>query len=88
MLDARRRISLSKPIEEWRTQILAAPGLEELPVSGAVGIEAVRLPQRLHDDPADRILVATARLLGLRLATRDRRLLDYAASGHLQATAV
>jgi PIN domain nuclease of toxin-antitoxin system len=44
-----------------------------------------RLPSQLHDDPVDRILVATARIEGLTLVTRDRALLDYATQGHLRA---
>jgi len=83
MLGARRRISLSKPIGEWREQALAAPGLDEVAITGAVGIEAVQLPGQFHDDPADRLIVATARLNGMRLATRDARLLRYGAAGHV-----
>jgi PIN domain nuclease of toxin-antitoxin system len=44
-----------------------------------------QLPGRLHDDPIDRILVATARREGLTLITRDRAILDYAAQGHVRA---
>jgi PIN domain nuclease of toxin-antitoxin system len=88
MLVARGRISLSKPIREWRAEVLAAPGLDEIAVTGAVGIESVQLPGSMHDDPADRIIVATARLEGLKLATRDRRLLGYAEAGHLVAIGV
>lgn len=88
MLDARRRISLSKPIGEWRAQVLSAPGLDEVAVTGAAGIESVHLPGQLHDDPADRIIVATARLNGMKLATRDERLLRYGKAGHVVAISV
>jgi len=83
MLESRGRISLSKPIREWREEVLSAPGLNEVAVTGATGIESVRLPGRIDDDPADRIIVATARLNEMRLATRDRRLLEYGKSGHV-----
>jgi PIN domain nuclease of toxin-antitoxin system len=43
------------------------------------------LPDELHRDPADRIIIATAREYGLRLVTRDRKILDYADKGHLMA---
>jgi PIN domain nuclease of toxin-antitoxin system len=43
------------------------------------------LPGELHADPADRLLIATARQLGVPLVTRDRRILDYAAQGHVDA---
>jgi len=88
MLHSRGRISLAKPIGEWRKQVLSAQGMIEVGVDGDVGIEAVQLPGELHPDPADRILAATARLRGMKLATRDRRLLRYARAGHLTAIEV
>jgi PIN domain nuclease of toxin-antitoxin system len=88
MLESRGRISLSAPIDEWRRRVLSAPGLDEVAVTGSVGIEALRLPGRLHADPADRILVATSRLEGVTLATRDDRLLRYGEAGHLATVRV
>lgn len=84
MLAQRGRISLSVPLARWRERTLAARGMRELPVDGAVAIEAVELPGNLHADPADRLLVATARVHGLRLVTRDQRLLEYGAAGHVR----
>ena len=69
MLHDRGRITLSKPVRDWRQQVLAAPRTVEVAVSGDIGVEAVELPGELHGDPADRILVASARLLGLRPGT-------------------
>ena len=60
-------------------------GLQMLPLSTQVLIESTRLPGDLHRDPADRILVATAREHGLTLVTRDKLLLSYAKQGHLNA---
>lgn len=88
MLAHRSRISLSQPLAVWRGRVRAQPGVVELAVDGDVAIEAVQLPGELHPDPADRMIAATARIHGCRLATRDCRLLDYAASGHLRAHAV
>jgi PIN domain nuclease of toxin-antitoxin system len=51
----------------------------------AVLIAASFLPGEAPRDPADRILAATAREYGLRLVTRDQRLLEYAEQGHIQA---
>ena len=50
-------------------------------------IDMARLPEPLHRDPADRMLIATARAHDLVLVTRDRAILDYAALGHVQAIA-
>ena len=45
------------------------------------------LPDLAHRDPADRMLIATARRRDLILITRDRAILDYAAAGHVRAIA-
>jgi PIN domain nuclease of toxin-antitoxin system len=45
------------------------------------------LPADSLRDPADKIMVATAREQGLTLMTRDRMILDYAAKGHVSALA-
>jgi PIN domain nuclease of toxin-antitoxin system len=86
MLGLKGRIALTRPITDWRNDVLATPGIIEIAVSGDIGIEAVNLPAGLHDDPADRFLVATARLRNFALGTRDLRLLEYANAGHLVAT--
>ena len=46
------------------------------------------LPGSPPADPADRMLIATARRRGLTLVTADRRILDYAAAGHVQVIGV
>jgi len=84
MLDSHGRIALSRPVREWRDLVLDAPGVSEIPLSGEVAIESVRLPGDLHGDPADRILVSTARLEGMVLGTRDGRLLGYGNRGHVR----
>ena len=88
MLAERGRIGLTRTVPAWRQEVLAAPGLVEVPVTGDIGVEAVVLPGSLHGDPADRLLVATARRLGLRLGTRDARLLDYGRQGHVATLAL
>lgn len=67
---------------------MLAAGIVEAEVTGAVGIESVALPGTLHGNPADRILAATARLQGWRLATRDARLLRYAKAGFMDSAPV
>lgn len=84
MLEARGRISLSRPVEDWVQAALRAPGVSLLDLTPAIAAESSRLPGDLHGDPADRILAASARVTGGWLATRDRRLIDYAAHGHLE----
>lgn len=86
MLGRKGRIAIARTISDWRNAILTTPGIMEIPISGDIGIEAVYLPPGLHDDPADRFLVATARLYHLALGTRDQRLLEYARAGHVVVT--
>jgi PIN domain nuclease of toxin-antitoxin system len=88
LLEQRRRVSLAQPIERWREAILGPTAIQEVGVDGAIAIEAVRLPGDLHEDPADRILIATARLRGWTLATRDARILEYGAAGHVKVAAI
>lgn len=61
--------------------------LQVAPLTPEIGVRASYLPGRFHPDPADRLLVATALTLGLRLMTRDKRLLAYGAAGHLPVVA-
>lgn len=83
MLEARGRMSLSRPIDEWVGAALRAPGVSLLPLTPDIAIESTRLPGVAHGDPADRILIASARLRDLRLVTRDRTIIDYSHSGHV-----
>ena len=74
-------ISLSAWVERFR----ANEGFNEAPLTADIVVEAANLPGRLHNDPADRFLVATARQLNLPMMTRDKRILDYAKAGHVRA---
>lgn len=71
--------------QRWFDRLLATPDTALAELTPRILIEACFLPGRLHNDPADRILAATARECGFTVLTRDRALLDYAAQGHLSA---
>jgi PIN domain nuclease of toxin-antitoxin system len=83
MLEAKGRISLSRPVSDWVHAALHAPGVRLLPLSPEIAIGSTRLPGSPQGDPADRILMASARHLGGQLATCDREILSYSAGGHL-----
>jgi PIN domain nuclease of toxin-antitoxin system len=83
MLDARGKISLSRPIDDWVKEALESPGVLLLPLSPEIAVESTRLPGSPHGDPADRILMASARVVGGRLATCDAGILRYGVAGHL-----
>lgn len=83
MLESKGRISLSRPVEDWAAAALRAPGTRLLELSPEIAIQSTRLPGAVHSDPADRILLASARVAGGRLATRDRGIVAYGRAGHV-----
>lgn len=85
-LAARRRLSLSMDATVWWEALLES-GLRLAPMDAAVLMASSTLPGGRLKDPADRIIVATARTHGMRIMTRDRPILNYAAAGHVQAIA-
>ena len=89
LLATRRRAPLSfRPdVVTWFERLLSRPGIRAIELEHRVAVSAAFLPGKLHDDPADRLLVATARDRGVPLVTRDRRILGYAAQGHIDAIA-
>ena len=82
MLVANNRVTLSKPINKWVEDSLNQPGVNLSLLTPEVAIESGFLPE-FHGDPADRIIVATARLNNLILLTRDRKILDYGHNGYI-----
>lgn len=83
MLQAKGRITLSLELEEWVRRGLAAPGVRLAELSPEILVESTRLPGEPHGDPADRMLIATARRMGAALVTRDTAILGYARSGYV-----
>ncbi len=68
------RIHLTIPLREWLEKAVAPPLVRRHGISPAVAAELASLPESFHRDPADRILVATARVIGATLLTRDQRI--------------
>jgi PIN domain nuclease of toxin-antitoxin system len=87
LLATRGRIALGQPLTQWIERAISAPGLSIEPLLPRIAVESCLLPNAFHRDPVDRMIVATARVTGATLLTRDRRILDYAARGHLTAVA-
>jgi PIN domain nuclease of toxin-antitoxin system len=48
-----------------------------VPVSNSIALKSVQLPGALHNDPADRIIIATAVSLGAVLVTKDEKIRNY-----------
>ena len=71
------RLTLPVDIKEWFASALTYPGMTLLDFTPDIAVESTKLPDRFHRDPADQIIVATARVLRCRLITADRRIRDY-----------
>ncbi|OQP87615.1 VapC toxin family PIN domain ribonuclease [Rhizobium rhizosphaerae] len=87
MLVERRRLVLTQDLEAWVAKVLAIPQILLIPIDPAIAIDSVRLPPPFHPDPADRVVVATARFLRAPLMTADRAILAYADAGHVDVIA-
>jgi PIN domain nuclease of toxin-antitoxin system len=73
----RGRLILPKPLKEWFSIALAEEGVILIPITSAIAIESYALPGEFHKDPADRIIVATARTYNCPLMTNDSNILRY-----------
>lgn len=88
MLEAKGRITFPLSCEMWVNRALSAPGIAPAHLTPEIALASSRLPGSLHGDPADRIIVATARQLGATLVTRDRKIIAYGGEGHVSILAV
>lgn len=70
------RIRLSIPLRDWLEKAVAPPLVRRQGISPAIASEIAALPDWFHRDPADRVIVATARTLGATVLTRDRRIVE------------
>ena len=84
MLESKGRLDLSKDLLAWVEYELNVPGIHFAGLEPEIAIASTRLPGEVHGDPADRILIATARRLGATLVTRDAAILDYGKLRHVK----
>ena len=85
LLVEKGRLRLAMEAAAWMETVLGAHGIDLLPIEPAIALDSVRLPGGFPADPADRLIVATARHWGVPLITADQTILAYAADGHVQA---
>jgi PIN domain nuclease of toxin-antitoxin system len=69
----------------WFARFLSMPGVKETLITADIAIDASYLPGDFHADPMDRLIVATARHLGVPIVTGDRKILAYAETGFVRA---
>lgn len=87
MLVRKGKIALSMPPRVWFSRVAEHSAITTATLSHDLLIESCSLPDYLPGDPADRIIIATAREFGMTIVTRDRPILDYARLGHVRALA-
>jgi PIN domain nuclease of toxin-antitoxin system len=87
LLVSRRRLNLLTTPQRWFARLLDVPGIRLAELSPDILIASSFLPGEPPRDPADRILLATARELGAALITRDRLLLKYGEDGQVSTIA-
>lgn len=87
MLVKKGRVELGLPVRDWVRLAFDHQGFKLVALDQKIAIESCDLPGDFHADPADRFLVATARLDNAVLVTRDERILHYSKSGHVKAIA-
>lgn len=88
MLEAKGRIRFKVDCLEWIHQALNAPGTSLVPLSPEIAIESTRLPGIFQSDPADRILVATARHINATFVTQDKNIIHYGKQDYLDILSV
>jgi PIN domain nuclease of toxin-antitoxin system len=77
MLVEREKLVLSMEVESWLDTVAEIEGVCFFPVDVDISIKSVQLPGEFHKDPADRMIVATARRLAAPLVTRDEKIRAY-----------
>lgn len=83
MLTRKGRLSLQQPAGLWIKAALARSGASIAAIDLEIAVDAGELPADIHGDPADRLIIATARALGCPLLTADRQILGYGKAGHV-----
>ena len=78
LLVNKKRLKLSMDVTDWIAKSESLPFIQFIPVSNSIAVKSVNLPQPLHSDPADRIIIATALSLGAPLVTKDKKISAYA----------
>lgn len=72
MLVGLGRVRLDRPLREWLELASAPPLVQVERITPAIAAATAELPESFHRDPADRVIVATAKLLGATLVTADK----------------
>lgn len=77
LLIRKGRLELSMPVEDWVARSEALPFVQFVPFDNRIALRSNSLPGDLHEDPADRAIIATALTLGAPLVSKDTKIRDY-----------
>ena len=88
MLEIKGRITLPNDCLAWINSALKAPGIILESITPEIAIFSSRLPGNFHGDPADRIIVTTARILDAILITADKKILEYSKNNYVRTMKV
>jgi PIN domain nuclease of toxin-antitoxin system len=83
MMERKGRFRATLPAHLWFEKLRTTPGIRLCDLTSDILLESSFLPGYRYNDPADRIIAATAREFGFTVMTRDCALLAYAAEGYL-----
>lgn len=74
----KKLLQLPCPLQEWFDKALQYPGIQSIPITHSIALRATQLP-KLHSDPADRIILATAIENNYAILTPDKHIAQYSA---------
>jgi len=77
MMVSKGRINLKIDPKSWLDRSIKNSGIQVIALSPEIAMDACNLPGEFHKDPADRIIVATARNHNITLLTKDKKILEY-----------
>ena len=84
MLNSKNRLQMNTPVLIWLKSCIQKYNLQIIQISPEIAVESCQLPGGFHADPADRVIVASARVHDLSLLTEDQLILDYGKNGLLK----
>jgi len=77
LLVLKGRLNLKMDVADWIAKSENLSFIQFVPVDNSIALKSVNLTQPLHNDPADRIIIATAMTMGFFLVTKDEKILNY-----------
>lgn len=88
MLAKKGRITLGQPTLNWLKHAIKNSAVQLIHITPEISVESTELPGNFHGDPADRLIVSTARILNLTIITRDEKILEYSSENRVHALTI